>query len=103
MQTISPVDLRRWERASVAVPANLVLKTNRLAPEISTTIINISLCGAAIRTELALAPKQAMEIIIRGQFSQAIPARVVWVRQDKSGDWTIAGLKFLADPIAMVA
>jgi c-di-GMP-binding flagellar brake protein YcgR len=101
MPTITPVDLRRWERASVAIPAILVLKTDKLASEISTTIMNISLCGAAIRTELALAPEQGMEITITGHFSRAIPARVVWVRQDESGYGTIAGLKFLAYAIAM--
>lgn len=103
MQTISPVDLRRWERAPVAIPASLILKTDKLASEISTTIMNISLCGAAVRTELALAPEQMMEITISGHFSRAIPARVVWVRQDESGYGMIAGLKFLAYSITMAA
>jgi hypothetical protein len=31
----------------------------------------------------------------KGEFPDAIRTRVVWVREDDSGDWTIAGLEFL--------
>jgi len=101
MQTISPTDLRRWERESVAIPASLAPKADKVRLEFYAAIMNISLCGVAIRTQLTLAPEQETEIIIKGQFSRAIPARVVWVRQDESSDWKIAGLKFLAYSIAM--
>ena len=103
MQTSSAANLRRWERESVAISASLVMKADKLESKISTTIMNISLCGVAVRTKLALVPEGEMEIVITGQFSRAIPARVVWVRQDESGGWTIVGLKFLAYPITMAA
>jgi hypothetical protein len=53
------------------------------------------LSGVGVRTTLALVPTQGVEIVITGQFSQTIPARVVWVREDESSNSTIAGLKFL--------
>ena len=103
MPTIRVSDLRRWEREAVAIPASLVLKADKSGSEISTTIMNISLCGVAIRTKLTLVPEQEMGIVIKGQFSRAIPARVVWVRQDESSHGRIVGLKFLAYPITMAA
>ena len=49
----------------------------------------------SVRTTLALVLKQGVEIIIEGEFSQTIPARVIWVREDEFSNSTIAGLKFL--------
>ena len=95
MQTISPTDLRRWERESVAIPASLAPKADKVRLEFYAAIMNISLCGVAIRTKLTLVPEQEMEIVIEGQFSRAIPARVVWVREAESSHWNYAGLEFL--------
>ncbi|MGD0227149.1 MAG: PilZ domain-containing protein [Terriglobia bacterium] len=95
MQTISPPDLRRREREPVAIPVSLVLRADKLKLDTFTTTMNISLSGVGIRTMLALVPKQEVEIVIKGQFSQTIPARVVWAREEESSNSTIAGLKFL--------
>jgi hypothetical protein len=103
MQANSHADLRRWEREPVAIPVSLVLKANDLKSDITTATINISLSGMSVLTKLALVPTQEVAIVIKGQFSQTIPARVVWVREDASSHWTIAGLKFLPYTIAVAA
>ena len=95
MQTISAADLRRWERERVAIPVCLVLKADKLKSDTFTATIDVSLSGVGVRTTLALASKQEVAIVINGQFSQTIPARVVWVREDESRNSTMAGLKFL--------
>jgi hypothetical protein len=95
MQTISAANHRRWERAPVAIPVSLVLKAGKLKSDTFTATIDVSLSGVGVRTTLALVSRQEVAIIIKGQFSQTIPARVAWVRQDESRNSTIAGLKFL--------
>ncbi len=95
MQTNSPLDLRRWKREPVSIPVSLVLKADKFESGTSTATINISLGGVSVRTTLALVQRQGVAIVLKGQFSQTIPARVVWVREDESSDSTIAGLKFL--------
>lgn len=95
MQTISAADLRRWEREPVAIRVGLILKADKLTSDTFTATINVSLSGVGVRTTLALVPRQEVAIVINGQFSQIIPARVVWVRHDDSSNSRIAGLKFL--------
>ena len=95
MQTNSPHDLRRWEREPVAIPVSLVLKADKFESDTSTATLNISLAGVGVRTMLALVQRQGVAIVIKGQFSQTIPARVIWVREDASSNSKIAGLKFL--------
>ncbi|HXW14121.1 MAG TPA: PilZ domain-containing protein [Terriglobia bacterium] len=95
MQTISGCDLRRWEREPVAIPVSLVLKADKSKSDTFAAAIDVSLSGFGVRTSLALVPRQGLAIVIKGQFSQTLPARVVWVRKDESGNSTIAGLKFL--------
>jgi hypothetical protein len=95
MQANSTANLRRWEREKVAFPVSLVLKPGQLKSDNSTTTINISLSGLAVRTALALVPRQELAIVFKEQFSRTISACVVWVREDKSSSRTIAGLKFL--------
>jgi hypothetical protein len=95
MQTISAVDLRRWEREPAAIAVTLVLNAEKLKSDTFAATIDVCLSGVCVRTTLALLPRQGVAIVIEGQFSQTIPARVVWVRKDESGNSTIAGLKFL--------
>jgi len=95
MQANSTANLRRWEREEVGISVSLVLKAGELKSDNSTATINISLSGLAVRTALALVPRQELAIVIKGQFSRTISACVVWVRQDESSNCTIAGLKFL--------
>ena len=95
MQTNSPRDLRRWQREPLAIPVSLLLKADKFESDTSTATINISLAGVSVRTTLALVQRQGVAIVIKGRFSQTIPARVVWVREDKSSNSKLAGLKFL--------
>ena len=88
-------DLRQWERERVAIPVGLVLKSGELKSDITTATINISLSGMSVLTKLALVPTQEVAIVIKGQFSQTIPARVVWVREDDSSHSTYAGIELL--------
>jgi hypothetical protein len=94
MQTNSPADLRRRERELTSIPVGLVSKADESKSDTSSTTINISLSGVRIRTKLALVPRQEVAVVIEGQFSRTIPARVVWVQEDKSSHWKVAGLKF---------
>jgi c-di-GMP-binding flagellar brake protein YcgR len=95
MRTIIAVDLRRWEREPAAIPVSLVLEADKLKSDTFTTTIDISLSGVGVRTMLALVPRQEVAIVIKGQFSHTIRARVVWVQEDESSNSTVAGLKFL--------
>lgn len=95
MQSIRSVDLRRWEREPVAIPVSLVLKTDKSRSDTFTATTDVSLSGLRVRTRVALVPRQGVAIVIKGQFSQTLAARVVWVREDESNNSTIAGLKFL--------
>jgi len=101
MQTISPVDLRRWERQTVAIPVSIAVKANEVTLDSTTATMNVSLSGMGILTRVTLVPGQEVGVVIRGNFSRTIPARVVWVRKDESSHRAIAGLKFLSFPIAL--
>jgi hypothetical protein len=103
MQPTSALNLRKWERETIAIPASIVLRADKSDSEIATTIVDISLCGVAIRTEVELVPNQELEIVITGEFSRAMPARVVWVRRDQFSQGTIVGLKFLAYSIELAS
>jgi hypothetical protein len=60
----------------------------------SAFTLDISLRGASVRTKLALFPGERVGVVPQGEISHAIPARAVWVREDKYM-WTYAGLEFL--------
>jgi hypothetical protein len=96
MQTKSVAELRGREREPANIPVGVVSQVGELKSDTSASTVNISLSGVRIRTKLALVPKQKVAITIEGQFSQTIPGRVVWVRQDQSSPWTTAGIKFAA-------
>ena len=95
MQTNTPADLRRWERQPTTIPINLVLKADDLRVDNSATIIDFSLRGVGVLTALALVPGERVRIVAKGESPDAIPTRVVWVREDESSHWTFAGLEFL--------
>ena len=96
MQTNIPANLRRWERQPATIPINLVLKAEDLKVDNSATIIDFSLRGVGILTTLALVPGERVRIVAKGEIPDAIPTRVVWVREDEdeSSHWTFAGLEF---------
>jgi PilZ domain len=95
MQENNHGDRRQWEREPVDISVGLVLKPGESGSDISTTTFNISLSGLSVLTKLALVPRQELTVIIKGQFSRVIRARVVWVREEASSNSVIAGVKFL--------
>ena len=95
MQTNTPADLRRWERQPATIPINLVLKADDLRVDNSATIIDFSLRGVGVLTALALVPGERVRIVAKGESPDAIPTRVVWVREDESNHLSVAGLEFL--------
>ena len=86
---------RRWERREATIPISLMLKAGEIKTDESATTVDISLHGAKVRTKLTLVPGELLGFVPKGEFPDAIRTRVVWVREDDSGDWTIAGLEFL--------
>ena len=95
MQTNNRADLRRWERQPTTIPISLVLKAEDHKTDNSATIIDFSRCGVGILTTLALVPGERVRIVAKGEFRQAIPTRVVWVREAGSSHMNHAGLEFL--------
>ena len=84
---------RRWERQPATIPIILVLKADHFKAENSAIAIDISLRGAAVRTNLALAPGEWVGVVPKGEFPHAIPTHVVCVREDAASHWTFAGLE----------
>jgi hypothetical protein len=95
MQTSIPVNPRRWERALASIPIRLVLKAENFKADDSATTVDVSLRGAKVQTHLALVPGEWVGVVPKGEFPHAIPARVVWVREDESSDCNVAGLEFI--------
>ncbi|HXW12890.1 MAG TPA: PilZ domain-containing protein [Terriglobia bacterium] len=95
MQPNIPVNPRRWERALAAIPIRLVLKAENFKADDSATTVDVSLRGAKVQTRLALVPGEWVGLVPKGEFPHAIPARVVWVKEDESNQGTLAGLEFI--------
>jgi hypothetical protein len=99
MHTRSDVIPRRWERQETETPIRLVLDSAHFRTDNSAITLDLSLCGARVRTNLTLAPGDWVGVIPKGNFPQAIPARVVWAREDDYSHWTFAGLEFIDESI----
>jgi hypothetical protein len=95
MQTNTPTNPRRWERERATIPISLVLKAEMFRSDDSATTVDVSLRGMRVRTKLTLVPGEWIGVVPKGEFPHAIPARVVWVREDESSHWIFAGLEFL--------
>ena len=85
---------RRCERKPKTIPVSLVLKGGPAMSDGSAFTLDISLRGARVRTKLPLFPGEWVGVVPQGDIPHAIPARAVWVREDKNL-WTYAGLEFL--------
>jgi hypothetical protein len=94
MPKTNPAGARRCERKPKTIPISLVLKGGCSKSDGSAFTLDISLRGASVRTKLALVPGEWVGVVPEGEFSHAIPARAVWVREDERM-WTYAGLEFL--------
>ena len=95
MQTIRTAELREWERRPTGVPICLVSRVDLPKEDTFAAAIDASLSGLRVRTTLALVPRQEVSIVVVGQFTRTLHARVVWVRREESGESVLAGLKFL--------
>jgi hypothetical protein len=95
MQTNTAVIPRRWERQEAETPIRLVLDPAHFKADNSAITLDISLCGARVRTNLTLVPGDWVGVIPKEGFPHAIPARVVWAREDDYSHWTFAGLEFI--------
>lgn len=85
---------RRCDRKSKTMPVSLIVKDDPSSVDTSAFTLDISLMGASIRTKLPLHPGERIGFVPPGDISTLIPARAVWVREDKFM-WTYAGLEFL--------
>lgn len=94
MSRNTSANARRCERKPKTIPISLVLKDNLLKSDGSAFTLDISMRGASVRTKLELVPGALVGIVPEGEFTHAIPARAVWVREDE-WKWTFAGLEFL--------
>ena len=99
MQANIPADHRRWNRQPATIPISLALDTDNLTVDNSATIIVFSLRGVGVLTTLALVPGDFVRIFAKGEVPDAIAARVVWVGEDESSLWSVAGLEFLGTEI----
>jgi hypothetical protein len=84
---------RRWQRQPSKIQISLGLEYDRLKADESATAIDISPSGVSVRTKLALVPGEWVKVAAKGEFKHAIPAHVVWTREDESGHSTCAGLE----------
>ena len=94
-RVVADVNQRRWEREPADIPVKLVLKAERFREDNSARTIDMTLRGMKVQTSLELIPGDWVGIVPKGEFPHAIPARVVWSREDEKTRWTVAGLEFL--------
>ena len=94
-QSNTAANQRQWEREPAAIPVSLVLRAEKFKSDPDAITIDISLSGIGVRTKLFLVPGEWVGIVPKGQFPQAIPARVAWAREDEENNLTVAGLTFL--------
>ena len=94
MPVSTEISARRCERKSKTMPVSLVLEGDPRMSDASAFTLDISLRGASVRTKLPLYPGEWVGLVPEGDIPHAIPARAVWVREDKYM-WTYAGLEFL--------
>jgi hypothetical protein len=99
MQTNNPADHRRWERQPATIPITLAKDTEVITVDKSATIIDFSLRGVGVVTTLTLVPGDYVNIFAKGEIPDAIPTRVVWMREDESSRSIVAGLEFLGTEI----
>jgi hypothetical protein len=86
---------RRWERELSAIPIRLVLEANKFKSDNSAMTVDVSLRGMKVRTNLNLIPGEWVGVVPKSGFPQAIPARVIWAREDEVSRWIFAGIEFL--------
>ncbi len=86
---------RRSERIFVRLPVTLLVDSagERVAQDAYT--VDLSQLGVRVRTELTLAPGQAVDVFSNRGLKSPIPSRVIWVGQHGAPQHGEAGLEFL--------
>lgn len=95
METNAILTPRRWDREPAQIPVKLVLKAEKFKADNSAITVDVSLRGMKVQTNLALIPGEWVGVVPKGGLPQAIPARVVWAREDEVSHWVFAGIEFL--------
>jgi hypothetical protein len=103
METNTELVPRQWERQKTSSPIRLVLDPSRFKEDNSALALDVSLSGAQVRTTLNLAPGDWVGFVVKGDFPHAVPARVVWAREDDYSHWTFAGLEFIEEHLSSKA
>ena len=96
MPANEPDSVRISQREYATIPISLVKRAESFHRDDAATTTDISISGMGIRTALALIPGEWVGVIAKGEFPHAIPAHVVWSREDESTHWTYAGIKFVS-------
>ena len=89
--------VRRSERELVSYQIGLVTRTKGycgFGRDDNAMTVDVSFHGMRVRTALALNPGDWVGVVRQGGFPHAIPARVAWVREDRSTYWVLAGIEF---------
>jgi hypothetical protein len=94
MQDISSASVRRLQRVAATIPINLLLDREDSKTGHDAITVDFSLSGARVRTSLLLSPGETVQIVLWGNYGQAIPSRVVWVH-GASVFGSLAGLEFV--------
>jgi hypothetical protein len=95
MPSSTLIEIRRSERESASIPITLVTRPEVFRQDEEAITIDTSLHGMKVRTALSLVPGEWVGVIAKGEFPHAIPAHVVWVREDESSHWIFAGIEFV--------
>ena len=96
MQTIPPTNLRCADREPATIPISLLVRSEGRNTDPDASTLDLSLRGACVQTTLELVPGDWVGLMLKGEFPNAIPSRVVWVQpSDAAGLWSRAGLQFL--------
>ncbi len=89
---------RVFRRARVRIPVQLLLSSRRNKVQHNASIVDLSVLGVRVQADIALKPRQAVEVIRMTGPCPSVPSRVVWVGEPGSGMEGQAGLRYL-DPL----
>ena len=97
MSASAYANVRRSERDRASNSIGLVTRTRGFQGfrrDDNAVTVDVSFHGIKVRTALALTPGEWVGVVRQSGFPHAIPARVVWAREDKSTYWVLAGIEF---------
>ncbi len=99
MPSYIPDNLRLSAREAATIPISLVKRAESFRRDDAATTTDVSMTGMGIKTSMALIPGEWVGVIAKGEFPHAIPAHVVWAREDEATHWTYAGIQFVSGTV----